>query len=438
MLNLRNLSVTFLQGIFEYLLLFPVFLLIGIYMVNHLQLWMWIGSLPILFFIGVIFGTFLPGKRTWLYALFSIVISILPSIIFEENLLFFSLLAIIHTLIVYRGVLYASHSWNSLLSISFLWLGGFTVYFMGYFVFRNATVLNPYLTHITVCGTILVIITMFIANSNHLKSSTLSKEKIPFVSRAIKSQNRLFLIMTVVVIVLITNARIIQDVLWNGLRAFIQLIVGSPTEEGTIITETPTEDIVDPTLPFEGPMEPSAFAKYSGIIVEYVAYAFVFLAAIALLLLFVKRARVLFKQIVRIVIIFFNKIVNRSAYSEESVQYVDEKERIFNWKRWKEEQQAHAKGFVQKVFKRKPSWKSLSNQQKVRFVYRQFLIQQLTNFTYKASSTPRETLAELKSSVPTDEEQVDKLRTAYEETRYGEQVIDDEKIEEIYTLMSKK
>ncbi|MEK3888200.1 DUF4129 domain-containing protein [Bacillus sp. FSL K6-3431] len=432
----RDLLITFFQGVVEYLLLFPFILIIGILVVAS-SLWAWLLSLLVLFVIGILFKTLIPNQKWWISAGFSLAIGVFSSLIFYEQLLFWILLAIIHPVFIYRGMMYASHSWGNLISTGFMWFGGFIIYFISYFLFRYVEKLHPYMTPFTVCGAIVIVLILFISNSDHLKSATLSKQSKPMISRAIKSQNRLFLTITIALIAVVTNGQMIRDALMNGIKAFIRWILGFGTgTEGEQVTEqAPPPASMDLGLE---PGEPSAFAKFLEVIVTYIFYVFLIFAAIAILLLIVKKTRMWIKRAFRALILFLQQIGNRVMEREESGQYIDEKESVFDWQEWKKEQQDKAKGFVQNIFKREPRWESLSNQQKVRFVYRNFLLQQLKTITYKSTKTPRETLQELKPNVAMDEDKIEKLRDAYEQTRYGEKDIGDDKIKEIYSLMKEK
>src|SRR5690625_4467991 len=158
--EIKKLFMKVFQGIFEYLLFLPILLIIGINVVNTDQLWKWLLSLFLLFTVGVVFRTLFLYQKWWLFSLVSIVIGVSSSFIFEEHLLYLIILAIIHTVVIYRGMMYASQPWNMLLPISFLWMGGLTIYFVGYTIFWFFETLNPYLNQLTVFGVILIIITM--------------------------------------------------------------------------------------------------------------------------------------------------------------------------------------------------------------------------------------------------------------------------------------
>src|SRR5699024_223077 len=159
---------------------------------------------PSLFFIGVLYRTIFSTQSWWGYAIFAMIIGILSSLIFEIHIIFQILIAIIHTVIVYRGMMYVGRSWGSLLPISFLWAGGSMIYFVSFFFFRYIDHLTPYLNIFTISGLLLICTTMFITNNDHLRYATLSKSKKPFISRNIRMQNRIFLIVTIGLILFIS------------------------------------------------------------------------------------------------------------------------------------------------------------------------------------------------------------------------------------------
>ena len=117
--------------------------------------------------------------------------------------------------------------------------------------------------------------------------------------------------------------------------------------------------------------------------------------------------------------------------------YIDEKENIFEWDDWLQERKQHLKNFVDQTFTRKPRWDTLTNEEKVRFVYRQ-LVQRAFKQDLNLSQTPRESIEKMISSMLVDQARVCKLRDAYEQVRYGEQTIDDDVITEIYTLLQER
>jgi len=352
-----------LHGFVEYLLLFPIIFIIGFLLLGESQVWIWLAGLLGLFFVGVLFKSIFSNQKWWVYTSISLVVGVSASFLFNENLLPTIILALIHPVFVYRGIMYASHSvFSTLLPVSFMWLGGFGIYFVSYFIFRYAERLYPFLSVITFCGLLIVIIILFISNSEHLKASTLSKQEKPFINRSIKSQNHFHLIITLAVIAFITMGQKIREWIWNGIRSFLQWIFQLfPESEGEpIVEEQPSAGPMDLGGLEKG--EPSAFFKFLEMIAMYAFYVFIVVAAIVALLLIIKKTRDWVIKIFRKILTFLKNIVNRTTHQSEAEQYIDEKESVFNWDEWKEEQKNKAKGMMQKVFAREPRWEKLSNE----------------------------------------------------------------------------
>src|SRR5690625_2243374 len=203
----KNILIKIFQGMFEYLLLFPVLIMIGINVLDDGQLWNWLLCLFALFIVGVIFRSIFLKQKWWLFILFSIIVGGMFIFIFADHLLFIIILSLILFVVVYRGMMYVGQRWEAILPLSFLWLGSLGIYFVGYFVFRFVESLNPYLNYITISGIVLIVMIMFVSNRDHLKNTTLSKDKTPFISSSIKRQNHIFLLMTILIIMLITKDR---------------------------------------------------------------------------------------------------------------------------------------------------------------------------------------------------------------------------------------
>ncbi|MCJ8007530.1 DUF4129 domain-containing protein [Lederbergia wuyishanensis] len=429
---MKKRIITLIQGLFEYLLFFPLVLMFGIFIVPE-KLWIWIAVLIGLFIVGVLFRLIFSQQKWWVYAICSIVFSIIPTILFGHYILSLILLSFIHPIVIYRGMMYVGRNWESLLPTSFMWYGGFGIYFVGYILFRYVEKFQSYLTIISICGAAVVVIILFISNSEQLKASTLSKDKKPFISRAIKTQNRVYLILTAAVIFLLTNGKVVQEAVLQAFKGFIQLIlwlVGSD-QGGKAVEETPPPNQMELGLE-KG--EPNAFLKFLEMIFMYVFYAVIVVLAVGILLLFIKRVRMLVKKYLSKFIAFLKNIIFRSSELEEAGQYIDEKESVFDWKEWKDAQKDKAKGLFQQIFKREPRWDSLTNEQKVRYVYKQMLKQNKKEIEYKASKTPRETIELLKTLV-TENTSLEELRDAYEQVRYGKKNVEDSKIKNLRLLI---
>lgn len=434
MSNEKNLVIKILQGLYEYLLFFPIFLMIGINFIAEEKLVIWLALLPILFVIGLIYRLNFTEQKWWVYSILSFGLGLIPSFVFGEIWWITSMLIIIHTAIIFRGIMYIGRTWDNLLPISFMWVGGFGIYFFGSIIFYTMDKLTRYFPHVTIGGAIIVVTTLFVSNNWHLRASTLSKDKKPFISNAIKVQNIFFISVTIIIIAFITYGNVIQDALIGTIRTIVSFLIGKQENpEIDPLPPPPSQSTTD--LPIDDVPEPSFLAVLLETIFIYISYIIIFLSLIILILFTIKKTREMILKGIQTTINFLKQIVKRFTRNEKVI-YVDEKESLFDFQDWMKERQENFRGFVQSAFKRKPNWNSLSNKEKVRFVYREFIQRELKDDII-LSQTPRETLDKIIFSALTDPNLVEKLKVVYEETRYGEQNIDDEQIKEIYTLIQK-
>src|SRR5699024_8743663 len=178
-----------------------------------------------------------------------------------------------------------------------------------------------------------------------LKTATLSREKEPPVNREIKTKNRLYLIITLGFIFMLTNAHIIQETLWNGLRKLVQWfsdIQSSP--DGELVEDSPPSPAQDPQLPFDD-KESGAIAKVLENIVMYAMYILLVLGAMILILLIIKKTRKKMASMFRAFIHFLKQLAIKKDKQEDQSIYIDEKENLFSWKEWKAERKRKAAGF---------------------------------------------------------------------------------------------
>src|SRR5699024_6831393 len=127
MKQFKHIGRTLLQGLFEYVLLFPVVLMIGIVLQEYLDfpLLYRVISLPIAFMIVVALMSIVQNKKLWLYALMALVIGLSTTLFMPLNTWKTWIVVIILPIMTFRGMLYASRACHSLLPIAYLWAVGF-------------------------------------------------------------------------------------------------------------------------------------------------------------------------------------------------------------------------------------------------------------------------------------------------------------------------
>src|SRR5699024_10783193 len=160
-----------------------------------------------------------------------------------------------------------------------VWVAGFGSYFIAYFVFRFIDPFRPYLPGGTIGGFLLVTMTMFMTNRSRLKTATLSREKEPPANREVKNKNRLYGIIKLAFVFMLTNAHIIQETLWNGLRKLVHWFSNiQSSSDGELVEDPSPSPAQDPQLPFDD-KESGAIAKVLENIVMYAMYILLVLGA---------------------------------------------------------------------------------------------------------------------------------------------------------------
>ncbi|MDL4842237.1 DUF4129 domain-containing protein [Aquibacillus rhizosphaerae] len=428
-----------LHGMIEYVLTFPLFLLIGAYFISESILGLWLGSFILTFLIGLVFGSIIVARKTWVYVLFSVAYSLVITMFFSETTIAAISTCIVSLIVVYRGVMHSQQNWNELLPSSLFWSTGFPVYFGGFFVFRYVDYLNQYLHVITWLGLVMVAITLFNSNNEHLKAATLSKDKQPTISKSIKRSNRIYMTLMFLIIILITNFQLIQSVILNSVSGvfqslfwFASLFNSEPVEE--------EPDPVDQAFDFSAGTaeETSHFAEWiEKIMLIVVAIGFIIVAIVLLLLLF-KRSRDFLKAGFQWLRQVLSQIMQRGSKKDYTESYTDEAENLIDWKSLRTKTKDRVKEVFSSVLRKGSRWSALSDNEKVRYLYRQLLLDEMKKgFHIKRGSTPHEVLSELKQTKDLSASDLDILDQAYGEVRYSNKKGTDVNIEKLSSLVNR-
>ncbi|OAS82131.1 MULTISPECIES: hypothetical protein [Metabacillus] len=429
----RAILEKWILGMSELILIFPLVLLLGIYFVPRPLLW--IAHLPILFIFGYLFRVFVQDKKRMIYLVFTILISACSAILFYENLLSYLVVFICNCIIFYRSILYAEREIDKLFSFPKLWMFGFPIYFLAYFVYRFIDHLSPYLKIITWTGLLLVVITLFTSNSNSLTSSTLSKQKKPFVNGSIKRKNQAYILIFISIIAVITNFKLIQLFLYKATVAIISTILSILSifeKNGPIESAPPPAESATPVL--EGG-EPSTIAVILDKIMQFTFYSLALIVSVALIIFAGKKLGYFLKKGLKWVLNFLNQIFHLGhREQEEGIQYFDEKESLINIKKWGHDKKNQTKELIFHLFNRKPKWEDLSDREKVRYVYRLLVENKVKQgFILKVSHTPYEIISEVNKNKNQNELKI--LLKSYGKARYGKQDLSLHELEEVSLLL---
>ncbi|KKI90053.1 hypothetical protein WQ54_23340 [Bacillus sp. SA1-12] len=423
-------------GMMELTLIFPLVLFIAISFLSNPYLW--IASLPFLFILGYFIRMIAGTQKRVVYLTATIFINAGVTAFFHESLLTYVLIFLANCVIFYRSILYAEREIENLISFTSLWMFGFPIYFIAFFAYRFVNRLNPYLEIITWSGILLVTITLFLSNHHMLKTSTLSKQKKPFVTGSIKGKNRAYILVILFVIAAISNLETIKHFLYKLTSTVLSMILSflSLFEKDEPVESTlPTNEAVFPVIE-KG--DPSAFA----VIMEKLMYVLFFGIAIVAIVFFIifagKKFGRLFKLGLKWLIERLNQIFKiREIEQEEEIQYIDEKVSLIDFKKWRRGKEDQAREIFSKLFSRKPKWDELSDKEKVRFAYRQVVLDEVKQgLNFNVSQTPTETVNEIKKSA-TEQKDLQILSETYDKARYGNKEISFPELEQVKHLVDR-
>lgn len=431
---ITNVLIKWANAWVEYLVFVPIIVLIGVYFSTRPLLWT--VSLPIVLLIGLVFRVKVGTQRRWVYVGISTATALSYSLFFSEGIVSYLLLYMVGFAVFYRGTIYGERELEGLTPYSLLWKAGFPIYFIGHFFYRLLEPLSDYLNIITWLGVLLVVVTLFISNSLSLRESTLSKTRKPFVASSIMGKNRFYLFIMVGSIVVITNFKIVQTfisqlfaLIGRGLE-WLTSFFGTE-EEGELTN--PSGDM-GPLPSFEAG-EPAQF----WLLLEKIVFAVMAVGAVGVGVLVLYYGG---KQIGRWVRKsyywlqgFLTKVLNIRIKEDEDYQYIDENESLLDFRGWRDQKANQAKDRVRQIVKRKPNWDSLSGSEKVSYVFREFVFENLKRgYSFTRSDTPNEIVQMVQKK---EEDDYSTLAIMYEKMKYGEQEIIDEEASNLVTVLEK-
>lgn len=123
------------------------------------------------------------------------------------------------------------------------------------------------------------------------------------------------------------------------------------------------------------------------------------------------------------------QVMGRTPSDEEQTDFSDEKENLFDWKKWRKENQEKVAEAFRKMTKRKPKFEQLKTEEKVRYLYRYLAEDVKKQDRWQASLTAHEVIALTRKEL-----QLQRLKRWYDDIRYGKQTLPEEMDAEINQL----
>ncbi|GGM19848.1 hypothetical protein GCM10011351_02140 [Paraliobacillus quinghaiensis] len=400
----------------EYLTLFPVILLLtALFVPSPLEI-EWLVTVFLLYVLGLCFGRISGTKKRWIHIGFSLLCAVIVTWLFYSTIISGVALFLIGGIAAFRGIQYSYIERQLLLPIHFQWSFGVSFYFIGYFLFKYIESLAEYNTFITASGLIFLVILLFVSNADHLQQATLAKKPKNAVNKVIQKQNRLYVVVTLGAIFLLTQFGTIKSLLSFVISALLKLISdGSPIEEP--LEQGPEEKPINSVQEI---IEPSIYVEILEMVATVIAFIFLIIGIGFFLYKISKHFRYIMQQIFQIIhklITFFGK---KSPVADSSETYNDEKETLFDLSNWRKKVLNQTKTLVKRTFSREKRWEELSAVDQIRLLYRKLIIKARRNgYTFKKSETAHECLSRIDLQQAISKEKQEHLDKLYNQARYS-------------------
>ncbi|MBU9722052.1 MULTISPECIES: hypothetical protein [Bacillaceae] len=429
-----------LQGCIEWLCVAPLLLVLGIFLIPNDIIIMWLGYFPLMILIGLLLRSVFNNNKRSLFIVVVLIINIVISFLLLASYPLTILTTILGLFFSVRGGLYAYRAEDDLFSISYLWLS-IVLYFISYFVFSFVDMFHAYTSLLTWLGVVVVFITLFKSNSSHIQDETKIDGKKSKLNAQLKWKNRVFIGITIGIILLIMNFSIVQNLfqgvinviryLFEWLSSLVSLREGAEEH-----TPPPQESI--PFLPGdEEVVESTSIFEYILIGLGYILLA---LAIVFFTYFLFKLLKKLFRFIFTSVKNLIDKLLLRMEHDDNSQTYIDEKESVIDWKDWRSELTNNAKDRFNSLVQRKEKWSKLkNNEEKVRYLYRELLNNQMKlGYDLKRYNTPNETLRDFNNKGILEGEDAELFAESYSQAKYSKDQINDNVVERLKVVTGKK
>ncbi len=403
------------NGVIEFIGFFPVFLLIGVLFFAEPDLYYWFLSLLVLFTVSYFIRCWLNNR--WKVLISIAVITIVVSFIVSPTIWAFIPGVLLSLVVSYRGIQHAENEWEDILPSRIFWAVSMPIYFVGYLVFINFEALEGYQHWISYLGFLFIIVMLFLTNREHLQKESLAKDKKKKIGPEITRLNRVYLILTLLFVFAITNFQVVQSALYNGVRSIIQSVMWLVTlfgnDEKELVEEQPPSNEM-PALPPAEEQEPSRFAELMDTLTYIMGLVLVAILIILFIAILFKKFRRLIIQAVISLWKMIKQVFGKKNVAETTTDYEDEKESLFDWKKWRKENQDKISEAFRNITRRKPKFEQLTSEEKVRFLYRRIARDVKKQEKWRESLTAHEVL-----SLTEKNQQLVQLEKWYDDIRYG-------------------
>jgi len=424
-----NLNVLF-YGLVECLALFPVLLGLAILSFQQDFITIWLLYIWLTFFISFYIRKRFINQPQIIPVIISILIYSSLSILLFERVIAVICSIAVGIFIVFRGMKYAEKEIKKCLPSKLLWMIGVPLYITGYVFFLLNDRFSSHLNWLNIAGVIYIIVIVFITNKQKLEHASLSQTSPNKVNRRIQHLNRLYLVITLIILFVSSNLQSFRTLVSDSLSGAIgSLLHGrkSPGTDPTAGIEPPDMDeinikIGDGSKEIQLPEWINHVLIILGILILIVMFT-------GLLAIFIQDFRSRIKSITSRIIQFFTKKATNNKKVIDETRFEDKRENVFSFKKFQHKLKENYQNTSNKIKKRKPKFEQMSTEKQIRYIYK-YLASEVKHLEkWQPSLTAREVLDLSEKQI-----QLNQLKRWYDDIRYGNIIIDDPVAKEIQMM----
>ncbi|CAH1057537.1 hypothetical protein [Paenibacillus pseudetheri] len=410
-------------SILELLLVLPVWILFQVYVLPKQVEPMWLTAIPLLSLVGILLRK--QCSVRWKQLLAALILGTVVGALSSGSLSIESLpLGVAGSICAFLGMTADSRDQSS----KKYWIG-IVIYFVATIVFGRIPNLEESVTLLTWCGSLCLLLTLFISNSSYLQYSTLSKEG-KALPKGLQRNNRMYVIVIGIVSAVLAAGvgKAIGTLLWNMVRSFFGWISNLFSGSSEPLPPPLEQPQTSPELPFVGDEKPGLLAAILDVALYVAGAVLLGVAAYYGLRWLYRNAGGKLKRAMDALL----SMLRRENTPKDNTTYLDEEKSVFTW----EQTLQGLKDFWSTRLTprhRKDRWEQMNSEtERVRWLYRHWLhMKHDHGYEVKSYLTPKETEGDIlkwtalnKAKHKGEESTVNtsnSLIELYEKVRYGEE-----------------
>ncbi|MFD3259768.1 DUF4129 domain-containing protein [Paenibacillus lentus] len=324
---------------------------------------------------------------------------------------------------------------------------GIALYFVAGIAYSRIALLRGELGLLTWLGAACLGIALFMTNYEYLRYTTLANKSASPLPRGLRRHNTVFIVIILGLIVLFAAGvgRWIGHMLLQVIRHIVAWITRSSGEPEAL----QPEEVQEPPMMFipEEIQKPGLLSQILDILFHVIGGAVVAAIVVFALYWLYKNAGGFWKRSIDRLL----ALLRRQDRAGESAGYRDEESSIFSWEE-KRQKWGQWRGALARFGKRQERYEDMhSNQERVRFLYRRFLLARLKEgCEWRPGHTPLEMARDMllhddkkkdqkgKPGQAAHKAAIEPLIKLYYRVRYGGQEPDDEEVANIIRMLSQK